>query len=91
MRFRLRVYAITCKNKIIAAYFGILLLARLAVSLGTTFNSPPVVVKSPPVSIDVTESCGLVTGLHSKLAVGTVSGTSLYAADVGCCLRRARV
>ena len=58
-QFHLRVYAITCQNKSIATYFGVLLLVRLAVPLGITFSRSPVVIKFSPTSVGGFDSCGL--------------------------------
>ena len=58
-QFCLRVYAITCQNKSITTYFGVLLLVRLAMPLGITFSRSPVVIKFSPTSVGGFNLCGL--------------------------------
>ena len=84
IRPRHRLYAITFKNKILAAYFGALTLARLAMALTTAFLKPPTLIEllpEPlPVPIDALNACGMVVDLRLMLipsSLGTTFGVSL--------------
>jgi len=75
--FHLRVYAITFRNKILAVYFGTLALARLAVSLASSFARPVAFVDLPPIPIDAFNFCPVLPNLQFRLvpnALGTVFG-----------------
>ena len=81
IRFHVRVYAITFKNKILAVYFGTLALARLAVSLASAFARPVAFVDLPPIPIDAFNFCPVVPNLQFKLvpnAIGTAFGEWVY-------------
>ena len=77
IRLCLRVYAITFGNKILAVYFGTLALARLAVSLASSFVRPVAFVDLPPIPIDAFNFCAVVPQLQFRFvpnAVGTAFG-----------------
>lgn len=80
IRFRLRVYAITFRNKILAAYFGTLVLARLTVSLASSFVQPVIFTDLPPIPINTFGFCPIVAHLRFRLipsAIGTAFGECL--------------
>ena len=62
----------TFKNKILAAYLGSLALARLAVSLATSFVKPPTIVSLPPLPVDAFNLCGIVVHLQFKMVPNSI-------------------
>jgi hypothetical protein len=68
MRLPLRIYAITLGNKILMVYFGTLALARLAVSLASSFVKPPVIATLPHIPVDA-------FNLLAPNSIGTAFGT----------------
>ena len=73
IRHFIRIYAITFGNNILAVYFGTLALARLAMSLATSFIKTPAVVALPPVPLDVFDLCGVVAHLRFKLVPNSLA------------------
>ena len=73
VRFRLRIYAITFKNKILAAYFGALAVTRLTVTLVASFVQPPTVVDLPPLPIDAFNLCGIVANLQFRMVPASIA------------------
>ena len=56
-----RVYAITRKNRILVVYLGTLALARLIISIASTFTKHPKAIGLYPYPIDVSNLCVIVT------------------------------
>ena len=56
-----REYAITRKNRILVVYLGTLVLARLIISLASTFIKHPKTIDIYPYPIDVSNLCVIVT------------------------------
>ena len=76
IRFRLRIYAITFKNKILIVYFGILAVARFAVGLAS-FLQPATFLDLPPIPIEAFNLCPTVAHPRFKLvpvSIATVFG-----------------
>lgn len=70
----------TFKNKILTAYLVTLALARLAVSLATSFVKPAMIVDLPPLPVDAFDLCGVVIHLQFKMvpnSIGTAFGLCL--------------
>ena len=59
-----RVYAVTRKNKMLAVYLGTLVLARLIISLASTFIKHPKVIGIYPFLIDAFNLCVIVTNFR---------------------------
>ena len=79
IQLRLRMYAVTLRNKFLAVYFGALALTRLSLGLASAFSNHPTVTSSPdtPV-IDAFNLCVTIIELRFTLAlssVGTTFGT----------------
>lgn len=72
IQHRLRLYAITSKNKILAAYFGTLALARLAMTLASTFSVSPTIINLPQVPIDAFDLCAVVVEFKFKLVPNSI-------------------
>jgi len=80
MRPRPRLYAITFNNKVLAAYFGTLTLARLTTTLVTAFLKTPTFIELLPVPIDAFNMCATNVDIRLMLipsSLGTAFGTSL--------------
>ena len=74
------MYAITSQNKILAVYFGTLVLTRLTVPLASSFAKSPVFVDLPPVPLDAFNICAVTVDLKLMLipsSVGAAFGTWL--------------
>ena len=74
-----RVYAVTRKNKILAVYLGTLVLARLIISLASTFIKHPKTIDIYAYPIDAFNMCVIITDLRPMSfpnSIGTVFGTS---------------
>ena len=68
----------------LAAYFGALALARVAVSLATSFIKPPTIVDLPPFPVDAFDLCGIVVHLQFKMvpnSIGSAFGKHLFSLD----------
>ena len=73
-----RVYAVTRKNKILAVYLGTLVLARLIISLASTFIKHPKTIDIYAYPIDAFNMCVIITDLRPMSfpnSIGTVFGT----------------
>ena len=78
LRFRLRVYAISFKNKVFVVYFGILALARSVTTFASVIATPPAITPFPPLPIDASNLCGIGVDIHLMLvpySIGTAFGT----------------
>ena len=78
IRFRLhiRIYAVTFRNKILAVYFGVLALTKLAVSLAS-FVEHVTNLHLPSIPLDVFNLCAVFAPLPFRLVpivIGTVFG-----------------
>lgn len=78
----LRIYAISLGNRMLVAYFGTMALARLTLSLASSFANPIAVVNLPRIpEIDAFNLCGLIIDLRFKLvpnAIGTAFELSAF-------------
>lgn len=78
----LRIYAISLGNKILVAYFGTMALARLSLSLASSFAKPVAVMALPRIpEIDAFNLCGLIITLQFKSvpnAIGTAFELSAF-------------
>ena len=63
----LRIYAITFRNKFVAAYFAILASMRFALSFASGFLQPPTLNHLPPIQLGISNFCPDV--LHLKFKV----------------------
>ena len=80
IRFCPRVCAITSKSKIITAYFGTLVLARLIISLASSFSRLPTAIDLYSFPVDAFNLCVIVVSLRFMSipnTVGVVFGTWL--------------
>ena len=84
--FYLRIYAITSRNKILAAYFGLLALGRLALLLVMTLAIPLVASDPNALPPNVFTRCGLVKYFRLQAIpayIGTAFGKRSHIAPVG--------
>ena len=66
------MYAVTCRNKILAVCFGTLVLARLTMELVTTLVESPTVVDAPPIPTDVFNFCTIIIDLRLMLIPNSI-------------------
>ena len=69
------MYAITSKNKILAVYFGTLVLARLIVSVVISIHGHPTAVIFYEASVDAFDICEIVIDLEF-MSIPSVIGTA---------------
>ena len=59
-------------------YFGILVLARVVISLALTLINKPIILDLPPIPIDAFNLCGVIMDLKLMVipnSIGTLTGT----------------
>ena len=73
MRFHLRVYALTLRNKFVAVYFGTLALTRFAISLASPLAKPVGVFDLPPIPIETFNLCLMIPQFKFRLVPFTLA------------------
>jgi len=83
----LRIYAITLKNKVLAVYFVALSLARLSLSLASSFANTPSITTFPEIPVDAFNLCRIIAQLKFKFVpsiIGSVFELSAFFVIVWC-------